>query len=260
MRLIIENKSKLEAFVSMFQLLKNWNSHISMNFENDKLYIQTMDKSHVCLADIEIKAKWFSIFECQKNKKVSIDSNHFAILMNYALKHNKLELKYDDDDDVEKLYISFLNEKENKEAFDHFFELCLIDTDEDGLGIPNVDYDVEFTMESKKLVEVLSELNTFGQNLNIKCSESLVELNADGDMTKLRVNVPIESLDEYAIAEGEDVNISFSLNHLCKMCLSIKISSMVSVYISEEYPMSLTYNLGDDSKVSFFIAPKVSDN
>ena len=46
MRLIIENKSKLETFVGIFQLLKNWSSHINMQFEKDKLYIQSIDKSH----------------------------------------------------------------------------------------------------------------------------------------------------------------------------------------------------------------------
>jgi proliferating cell nuclear antigen len=180
--------------------------------------------------------------------------------MNYALKHDKLELKYEDENDVDKLYINFLNGKENKGAFDHFFELDLMDVDEDNLVIPEVDYDVEFTIESKKLVEVLSELNTFGQDLNIKCSESVVELNANGDTTKLKVNIPVDDLDEYAIAEGEAIDISFSLSHLCKMCLSMKMSSTMNVAISGEYPMSVIYNLGDESKVSFFIAPKVSDN
>jgi proliferating cell nuclear antigen PCNA len=260
MRLTIENKSKLEVFVGIFQLLKNWSSHINMHFENDKLYIQSMDKSHVCLADIEIKDKWFSVFDCSKNNKISVDSTHFAILMNYALKHDKLELKYEDENDVDKLYINFLNGKENKGAFDHFFELNLIDVDEDNLVIPEVDYDVEFTIDTKKLVEVLSELNTFGQDLNIKCSESVVELNANGDTTKLKVNIPVDDLDEYAIAEGDAIDISFSLSHLCKMCLSMKMSSRINVAISGEYPMSLIYNLGDESKVSFFIAPKVSDN
>ena len=41
------------------------------------------------------------------------------------------------------------------------------------------------------------------------------------------------------------------------MCISMKISSTINVAISGEYPMSLVYNLGDDSRVSFFIAPKV---
>lgn len=44
------------------------------------------------------------------------------------------------------------------------------------------------------------------------------------------------------------------------MCLSMKMSSSINVSISGELPMLINYNLGDDSKVSFFIAPKVTDN
>ena len=94
MRLTIENKSKQEVFVAIFQLLKNWSSYINIHFEENKLYIQSMDKSHICLADIIIQNKWFTNYECNNNAKISIDSNHFAILMNYALKHDIIELKF----------------------------------------------------------------------------------------------------------------------------------------------------------------------
>lgn len=260
MRLTIENKSKLEIFVAIFQLLKNWNSHINIYFESDKLYIQSMDKSHICISEIEIKNKWFSDYDCSKNHKVSVDSANFNLLMNYALKHDILELKYEEESNIEKLYINFLNEKENISSFDNFFELNLIDVDEDSLDIPKFNYDVEFMIDTKKLVEVFSELNTFGQDLNIKCSESVIELNSKGDLTKLKVNIPVDDLEEYAIAEEEEINISFSLSHICKMCLSMKISSIINVSLSNEYPMLLKYNLGEDSNVSFFIAPKFSDN
>ena len=265
MRLIIENKSKLETFVGIFQLLKNWSSHINMQFEKDKLYIQSIDKSHICFANIEIKNNWFSEFDCSTNHKISVDSTHLAILMSYALKHNKLELKFHEEGEegqenkADKLCINFLSSKENKGGFEHFFELNLIDVNEYSLEIPTVDYDVEFTIPSKKLVDVLLELNTFGSDLNIKCSETLVELNANGDFTKLKVNIPIDDLDEYVINEGEDINLSFSLNHLSKMCASMKLSSTINVGLSLSNPMLLKYNLGDDSNVSFFIAPKISD-
>lgn len=259
MHLTIENKPKLDIFVSIFQLLKNWNSHINMNFDKDRLYIQTMDKSHICLASIEIKSTWFSVYDCSIQKKISIDSVHFAILMNYALKHDKLELKYDEEVDADKLFINFLNEKEVKGSFDHFFELNLIDVDEENLGIPEVEYDVEFSIESKKIVELLTELNTFGKDLNIKCSETMIELNANDDSTKLKINIPVDSLDEYAISEGEVIDMSFSLSHLCKMCLSMKLCSKINLGLSCEYPMSFIYNLGDNSNVSFYIAPKIAE-
>jgi proliferating cell nuclear antigen PCNA len=203
--------------------------------------------------------KWFSEYICLTDNKVSVDSNHFAILMNYALKHNTLELKFEDEAEPDKLYINFLNGKDNKSSFDHFFELNLIDVEEDGLAIPDVDYEVDFTIESKKLVDVLSELNTIGQDLNVKCNQDVVELNANGESAKLKVNIPIDELNEYAIAEGEELNISFSLNHIYKMCCSTKLGLTTIVSLSSEYPMSLRYDLGDDSIVVFYVAPKVSD-
>lgn len=270
MHLIIDNKSKLEAFVAIFQLLKNWNSTINIRFEKERLYIQTMDNSHVCLADIEITDKWFAIYDCSVDSTISVNSTYFAILMNYSLKHNKLELKYDDTIDADVLLVNFLNnpvnntevnkEKDNKGSFDHFYELKLVEINEDSLGIPNVEYDVEFIIESKKIVDVLSELNVIGQDLHVNCTESLIELNAYGDATKLKVNIPVDDLEEYAISEGETINASFSLNNICKMCLSIKLCSKINIALSNEYPLSLNYHLGENSKVSFFIAPKITDN
>ena len=256
MRLTIENKPKLEVFVSIFQLLKNWSSHINMHFEKDKLYIQSMDNSHICLADIEISCTWFSSFDCPTSNTVSVDSSQFALLINYALKNDKLELKYEDEHEPDILYINFLNDKE----YNHFFELKLIDVDEDSLGIPEVEYDVDFNIDSKKLSEVLSELNAFSQDLNIICKEEVIELNASGDAAKLKVNIPTDELNEYAITEDKQMNVSFSLNHLRKMCLSTKLSSTTHIFISDDYPMSLVYIIGDNSKVSFYIAPKIADN
>jgi proliferating cell nuclear antigen len=259
MRLTIDNKPKQEIFLAIFQLLKNWTSHINMHFEKDRLYIQSMDKSHICLANIEIKSKWFSEYDCTDNIKLSFDSTHFAILMNYSLKHNTIELKFENEVNPDKLYVNLLNGKENKDSFDHFFELNLIEVEEDSLGIPDVEYDVDFTIESKKLTELLSELNTIGQDLNIICNQEKLELNASGDSSKLKVNIPIDDLNEFSITEGEELNLSFSLNHLSKMCCSNKLGTTVELSLRDSYPMSLKYNLGDDSKVVFFIAPKIQD-
>lgn len=256
MHLSIENKSKLEIFVALFQLLKNWGSAITIYFETDKLYIQTMDNSHIGLADIEIKDKWFSTFECTDSIKISINSTQFAILINYALKHDKLELKCDNNSD--KLFINFLNET-NKGSFDHFFELNLIDLETENIEIPSVDYDVDFTIETKKFIDLLSELNTFGSELNINCSENSFEMNTIGDATKLKINIPVNDLNEYAITENGKLDLSFSLNHVCKLCVSSKLSNEINVSISNNYPMSINYNLGDDSKIFFYIAPKIED-
>ena len=274
MQLTIENKSKMEMFVALFQLLKNWGSYLNLHFEKTHLYIQSMDKSHICLSSITISGKWFTSYEIVDTTNISLDSTNFAIMMNYALKHSKMEIQFNDDVEPDKLFINLSSNsdtllvepnakpkgkkvKEVQNKFDHFFELGLIDVEQDTLGIPEVDYDVEFTMKSDNFVELISELMVFGSNLNIICSEEVLEFNASGDAGKLKVNIPIDDLNEYAIAEGETLDISYSLNHIGKMCLSSKLGQHVSLSISSEYPMAIKYDLGDDSSVAFYIAPKI---
>lgn len=259
MKLTIENKAKLEMFVALFQLLKNWGSYLSLQFNNEELYIQSMDKSHICLSSIVIKAAWFSEYSVSEATNLSVDAASFATMMNYALKHNRLEIT---ESGADKLCINLLNGedvKTVKDNFDHFFELPLMDVEHETLLIPDVDYDVEFTMDAKKFGELISELMVFGPNLNIVCTEDLLELNANGEAGKLKVNVPIDSLNEFAISEGEKLDISYSLIHIGKMCLSSKLGNEISLGISAEYPMSLKYSLGEGSTVAFFVAPKIVD-
>lgn len=261
MHLVINDKSKMEMFVAIFQLLKNWSSNLSLHFESDQLFIQTMDQAHICLANINIKDSWFSEYDCLNGSRICVDAHNFAIMVNYALKHKKMEIRFEDEVNPDKLFINLQSDDVKKINFDHFFELPLIDLEQDVLSIPEVEYDVDFTMESKKFSELVSELNVFGSTLNIKCSENLLELNSDGDTGKLKVNIPIDDLNEYAIAEGDELDISYSLNHIGKMCLSTKLGVNVSISISTEYPMAIKYDLGvsEGNIVAFYIAPKIAE-
>jgi hypothetical protein len=92
MKLTIENKAKLEMFVALFQLLKNWGSYLSLQFDINQLYIQSMDKSHICLSSIIIKADWFAEYSVSESTNLSVDAASFATMMNYALKHNRMEI------------------------------------------------------------------------------------------------------------------------------------------------------------------------
>jgi proliferating cell nuclear antigen len=270
----------MEMFVALFQLLKNWGSCLNLHFEKTRLYIQSMDKSHICLSSINISSNWFSHYEIDNPSNISLDSNNFAIIMNYALKHSKMEINFEDDIDPDTIFINLSSVtsntsdvvettkkgknkvtkvKEDHNKFDHFFELGLIEVEQDTLNIPEVDYDVDFTMKSDNFSELISELMVFGSNLNIMCNEELLEFNASGDAGKLKVNIPIDDLNEFAIAEGDTLDISYSLTHLGKMCLSTKLGQYVSLSISTEYPMAIKYDLGDNSSVAFYIAPKIAD-
>jgi len=258
MYLSLENQQHIEKFVALFQLLKNWGSSLNLQFRKDELYIQVMDKSHVCLSNINISKQWFTKYETNDKitqANVCVETGMFALIISQALKYTKLEINLQDIE-PEKVFINISN---NKEDFAHFYELPAIDNEQELLEIPQVEYDAEFTIDSKKIAELLNELIVFGENISILCNEQIIELSTNGDNGKLKINIPPEILTEYAITEGETIDIEFSLTNIVKKCISNKLSNTAIFSISKDIPMSIKYDLGEESYIVFYIAPKISD-
>lgn len=319
MKLVLENKNKLEIFIALFQLLKNWNSFLNIIFKKDKFYIQTMDKCHVCLAYINIDKSWFNYYELDddktdnnnssdnessidnineenqnkdeedtdkdeedidkdeedtdkdednKNSKqnnemtITLDINNFSTILNYALKHDKLEL-IANINNPDYININLLNSENTKNSnYNHYFELPLMDVDIEKINIPNnIEYDVDFIINSKKFSEIIQELLVFDNTINITTNENEIELKSSGNNGKLNVKVPVDDLEEYIIAENETINMSYSLNHLNKMIISTKLTNNVFISLTNNFPMCVKYVIDQEtnSNIIFFVAPKIED-
>ena len=61
MKITISDKKKKDLFISIFHLLKYSSNQINAMFTSDNLHIQGMDKSHVCLFDLNIKTAKHSV-------------------------------------------------------------------------------------------------------------------------------------------------------------------------------------------------------
>ena len=107
--------------------------------------------------------------------------------------------------------------------------------------------------------EIVSQLSVFGDIMNLKCSEEKIEIISRGIGGEMMVNIPIDDLAEFSISEGDIIDISYSLNYIHKMCITTKLSSEIEFSISGELPLRIKYDLGNNSCVMFFIAPKIED-
>ena len=83
MNLSIFDKSKIDVFVSLFQLLKSSSNIVTIFFHDDHIHIQGMDKSQVCLFNININAGWFNKYEynghADADNKICINTQIFHI-------------------------------------------------------------------------------------------------------------------------------------------------------------------------------------
>jgi len=256
MKVIISNKHKKDLFVALFQALKNCSTLVNVNFKKDLLYIQGMDKSHICLFSVNIRKEWFDEYDIEEDTKICIDANIFHMIISNKNDGLNIVIRFETEDN---LNVDLFSAEHSKGEFNKYFKIPLADFDYDELELPDVDYDAEFSIESKKICDIVSQMILFGSDININCSEEKIDLITNGITGEMLVNIPIEDLNEYSIVEGDIININYSLNYIHKMCLTNKLSNEVHFSISAEYPMKISYDLGEESSIVFYIAPKMSD-
>lgn len=256
MKFTIENKKKKETFISIFQLLKSSSSQINATFDTDNLHIQGMDKSHVCLFDLNLHKQWFNSYEVNSKENICFDSSVFHSIISTKGDEQSLIIKKESDDN---LLIELINNTK-KTDYNKFFTMPLLEYEYDEMNIPSTDYDAELSLPSKKVTDMLSQLSNFGDDINIKCSQEYVDFKTNGTSGEMRVNIPIDDMSSYAVVEDEEVNLTYSLIYISKMCVTNKLSDDIDFSLSNECPMKINYNLGDDSSLMFYIAPKLSDD
>ena len=127
------------------------------------------------------------------------------------------------------------------------------------MNIPSTDYDAEFSLSSKQITDMFGQLSNFGSDIIINCTEEDINLNTNGVTGEMRVDIPIEDLSSYSIVEGEEIKLTYSLNYINKMCITNKLSSDIEFSLSNDRPMKISYDLGDDSLMIFYIAPKMNE-
>jgi DNA polymerase III sliding clamp (beta) subunit (PCNA family) len=99
--------------------------------------------------------------------------------------------------------------------------------------------------------------------MEVQCSEERITLaSTSQDQGKMFVEIGINDLSEFAIDEGANLALSFSLTYLKHFCAYSRISELVSIKIGESYPMRIGYSLGEqeDASLVFHLAPKIDDD
>jgi proliferating cell nuclear antigen len=255
---------KADTFTAIFQHIKNFTDQINIHFSSEKMYVQTMDSARVSIVEIEIPSQWFvgglGSYDCPISIALGINVNIFWKILNSKDKLQVLEIESTGDS----LCIHFLNPEVadlTTTTFEKHFEVPLIDIDIEMMQIPTIDYQAEFTISSTKFAEMIQQLRMFGDTMEITCSEEKISLYSNSqDSGKMSVEINIDDLTSFAINEGDELKLSFSLMYLNYICMYNKIAKDVDIRLCTQYPLSILYDLGQEAKMLFYLAPKMEDS
>ena len=264
MNIEIQDKSKAESFCNIFQVVKTFSEHVNLTINDEKLYVQSMDASHIVIFEIHLPKEWFDVFEKggnEENITIGIHAGVLGKVLNTRDKSQKIIIGVEDSGS-DKIQIDFKGENEIT-SLDKHFHLPLMDIESEMLSIPEFDCDVNITIPSSNLSSIINQFQIFGDSLDFVCShaENKVVVKSSGAETgKMEVDIVNSPQTECVIKDDVDMKVSFALYKMHDICCNTKLSKNVSVGISDCYPICVTYDVGNNGKMLFYLAPKVDDS
>ena len=250
---------KTEIFTSIFQNVRLFTEHISLIFRKTGVYVQTMDSARVSIIEVNLQSEWFDnyIFNNTGDIVLGISCNILFKILNAREKNQKIQMVYESNDILQIHFTS-----DDKTVFDKHFHCPLLDLESETMNIPDIEYAAEFTLSSSVFSTLINQLKNFGDSLDIHCSESRIELTATSIETgTMSVEVPIDDLNSFAINEGEELKMSFSLMSLQHICSFNKVTKEIMIRLCDNYPISIVFPITEEGTyLRVYLAPKISDD
>lgn len=260
MDIVLKEHTKCEQFATLFQHMKTFSDHINIIFEKGQLFVQAMDNSHVSIMELKLPAEWFDVYthKNEANITIGVSSSMLFRILNARDKTQEMNIVYDGGE-TDNLYVHYT--AGTKTEFDKHFELPLMEIDTQLMEIPAMEYQAEMALSSEHFANMVKQLKMFGDTMEIQCSEEKIMLVSHShDQGKMFVEIKINDVSEFAIEEGAELQMSFSLAYLYNMCLYNKLSKDVEIKFIRDAPLMLRYVLGENASLSFYLAPKVNED
>ena len=260
----LNNTIKANQFINIIKTIKLFNDYISFIFDKEKLYIQGMDSSHICLYEINIFKKWFDEYNYNNNDKIQNIISCSSVNLNkiFSLYKNGdcLELGYDDNNE-DNIYIHIISKNEQNLTNNKEFKLNCITIDFETLTPEEIDYDIDLYFTSKEFSTFCGELINFGEELQFFCYNNLIKLRALQNGLSMTQNINMDLILQFDAIDNYKVYNKFQINYIHYISNLQKAFDKIKISLQYGFPLSIVFKDDDDLlKVQFFLAPKIEDD
>ena len=266
MNIILESKSKIGILTGILSNIHRFADDINLVLTNEKLYVQGMDSSHVCIYEICLKPEWFQSYDVKKPVTIGLKSSVMCLI--FGLRQENQSIHMELEKNMDKFDISFVNNPNSQDETPREFSIPIMDIDQEFMDIPDSEYDVSFQINSKVFSDIICPLIKFGDDVEFKLSDNIVTLTTDGIIngsitaTLLNTSDNIQTIEKYKNDKSCQFRISLSLKYMVMFCSFHKIRKYVKLYITKDIPLRMEYSLEDDDPSQYmrlYLVPKIDD-
>jgi proliferating cell nuclear antigen PCNA len=240
------------ACLKIFKAIQHTNPMINVSFNEHGIRVMSMDQSKTSLVKLQLAPSTFANYSCTTPMTLGL---YTETLTNILQKAKKATLLWKAKDQIS-LSIYFVQDDQKTE-----FSVRAIDIEEDELDIPELVDDVAISVHYNVLRDWMDKLLMAKSDIHFKISQTQICCSANStEFGTITHTEPINGERVTGTGFVKPVEIALS-HHATKSMFAFSScgADICFMGFSNEMPSRLKVDLGENSFLCLYVAPKIVD-
>ncbi len=208
------------------------------------------DRAMVAVVDFFLSASAFEKYEVDSEQKIGLNIMNFLSVIKRAGTGDKISFDLKD----AKLQITIEGKSKRR------FLVPLLDIgDEEIPPIDQLEFKSKVRMSSDILQNGISDAEIIADSVILETSPTHFGMIADGDVSKAELELEKGNETLIELKSASTMRARYSLEYLKKMAKAAKLSDSVTIEHGTDYPLRMAFAAGDKARISFILAPRVTE-
>jgi len=243
-------------FRILIEALKEILPDANIEFNPKGMKIMTMDSSHTVLVHLRLNGSQFEHYYCPERIVVGINMLNLFKLIKTMNNSDTLTLFIKTADPSR---IGIKIENGEKPTVTNF-KLNLLDLDEEVIDVPPAKFASVINIPSGDFKKICTDMNNLSSLIEIKSVSNQLIFTCKGEFAHQETVMGeslsngisyVENPGEYEIIQGV-----FSLKHLVLFTKCTNLCNSIQMYLENDYPLIIAYQVGSLGEIKFCLAPK----
>lgn len=242
------------AIRTLVEVLKEVLNDVNIIFDESGVRITAMDGSHVALIHMKLEAAKCEEYYCKEKLNVGLNMLSLFKLIK-TINNNDTVSFYIEESNMNELGITISNADKNSVTN---FKIKLLDLDINDINIPDVEIECIITMPSNDFQRMCRDMLNISETIEIISNKDSLRILCDGDFASQETIIGQTTHGLVFNKHENEVRGKFSLKYLNLFTKSTNLCNTIELYLKNQYPLIIKYNVANLGVIRFCLAPKTN--
>jgi proliferating cell nuclear antigen len=250
------------SFRTLIEALKEILTETNIEFSPSGIRIVAIDNTHSVMVHLKLDAKSFEEYFCESKIVIGVSILNLFKIMKTMTGNDTLcwAIEVENSNQVPD-YLSIRIENSEKKIV-NTYKFALIDLDQIQNSIPPSTFDSVIYLSSTYFQKICKDMLNLGDTVEIQCIGNVLKFICKGDFCNQELTLG-ESNGNMTFSEFNKCDTpiigEYDLKNLVMFTKCTNLHPNLHIYIKNDYPLIIQYQVSDLGTIKLCLAPKVRE-